>query len=170
MMLLQKLLKDFPQFTFQDGPTFLWSPRNQTVRYRNADLNQPVAQWTLLHELSHGLLGHQQYQSDIELVKMEAEAWQKATELAITYGIAISEDYIQNCIDTYRDWLHLRSKCPQCTVHATQTDPQTYRCYNCLHTWHVSSSRFCRPYRRSHNKKTSPSQAAKAMFMEISDN
>jgi hypothetical protein len=165
MKLLAHLKKDYPNFTFIEGTTFVWSPQDKTITYRSNALTHVAGQWSLLHELSHGILGHSTYRSDIELLKMEAEAWRKATEMAPHYNLTIPDDYAQNCLDTYRDWLHLRSKCPRCSAHSLQTDAHTYKCINCAHYWKVSNSRFCRPYRRSQNKKTPPSHAEKAMFL-----
>lgn len=148
MSLLARLKKDYPDFTFTKGDIFVWSPKDTAITYKADSLATKSGQWSLLHELSHGLLGHTAYQSDIELLKMEAAAWHKAKKIASTYNINISEEYIQNCLDTYRDWVHLRSKCPVCGNHSTQRDARTYNCFNCNNTWYVSSSRFCRPYRR----------------------
>jgi hypothetical protein len=122
-----------------------------------------MAAWSLLHEVGHALLDHQSYDSDLELVEMESLAWQKAKEVGVAYGHTIDEDHIQDCIDTYRDWLHQRSACPNCDNRSLQQDARHYKCFNCGQTWAVSASRFCRPYRLTKQTKTPPSKP-KATF------
>lgn len=145
--LLKTLQKDFPQVTFAPGETFSWSSRKQTVNFPLIPPNAAHAAWSLLHEMGHALLGHTTYQSDFELVKLEAAAWDKAAELGKKYGHLIDVDHIQDCLDTYRDWLHQRSTCPKCLITSLQRDMHTYCCYNCNTQWRVSRSKLCRPYR-----------------------
>lgn len=144
--LLSSLRADYPGINFVAGEAFFWSPKDKTVTYTLGKTNQD--NWSLLHEVSHGILEHIDYTSDFELVRLEVEAWDHAQKLAPTYGIQIDQDHVEDCLDTYRDWLHRRSTCPTCGTVSTQADPKTYRCFNCSATWHVSNSRFCRPYRR----------------------
>lgn len=133
--------------SFKPGATFSWSPRERIVRYNKAALNTQVGIWSLIHETAHALLGHQRYEMDFDLLTMEVEAWERAKMIAQELDIKISEDHIQDCLDTYRDWLHRRSTCPTCGSISIQSDHSTYNCQNCNTTWHVSSERFCRPYR-----------------------
>lgn len=146
--LLNKLRGDYPGLRFVQGEAFYWSPRDKSITYGSASTQPQVARWSLLHEVSHGILEHLTYKSDFELMKLEVEAWQYAKGLAKKYGIKIDPEHIQDCLDTYRDWLHRRSTCPTCGTVSIQKDPKTYECFNCKTVWHVSSSRFCRPYRR----------------------
>lgn len=146
--LLKRLEHDYPDLTFVQGESFYWSPKDQIVTYAPHSTQPDVSTWSLLHEVSHGILGHSRYETDFELVKLEVEAWQHARKLGDTYQIKIDPEHIQDCLDTYRDWLHRRSTCPTCGTVSTQEDAKTYRCFNCKSTWHVSNSRFCRPYRR----------------------
>jgi len=147
--LLAKLQTHFPNLTFQPGVRFSWSPVNNQVIYnKTADKDDVVAVWALLHEVGHGLLGHNRYHSDFELVSMELAAWQQAEKLAKRYGYSIDSEHIQDCLDTYRDWLYQRSTCPTCTSCSLQIDEHTYCCFNCGGTWRVSRSRLCRAYRR----------------------
>ncbi len=142
---LDKLGSDFPELIFSPAKEFYWSPQDKTVYY--AVSTQLSDSWTLLHEASHGLLNHQTYTSDFELLRLEIAAWEKAKQLAKKYRIAIDTDHIEDCLDTYRDWLHKRSLCPTCGVKSLQKDERTYGCLNCDTIWHVSNNRFCRPYR-----------------------
>lgn len=143
--LASQLAVDFKQFKFIKGDTAVYSPKDESISYRAGGSQKE--DWTLLHELAHGLLEHKDYSTDFELLKMESEAWHKAKKIGQKYKIKISDDYIQNCLDTYRDWLHKRSTCPVCNLRAPQKTPHIYRCFNCKSEWSVSHERFVRPYR-----------------------
>jgi len=138
--LLPKLQADFPLLTFIAGDDFLWSPQEKTVYYVATD---PEYEALLLHELSHSLLDHQDYQRDIQLVAMETEAWEKARTLSKQYDVTITEDALQDHLDTYRDWLHARSTCPRCEATGMQSNKQQYRCLACHHEWRVNEARVC---------------------------
>lgn len=146
--LLHKLFADFPALTFQAGAQFCWSPKDRQVIFRAEAMEETLGGWSLLHEVGHALLDHSTYTSDFELLQMEAAAWEEARKLAHTYGYDIDPDHIQDCLDTYRDWLHRRSTCPACGNRSLQENARTYACFNCSTKWNVSASRFCRPYRR----------------------
>jgi hypothetical protein len=145
--LLDQLKTDHPSLLFKASSDFYWSPREQTVYYTEKATDAQHWNWTLLHEISHGLLGHKTFTSDFELLQLELAAWVQAKALAAHYGIEIDEDHIEDCLDTYRDWLHKRSLCPGCAVKSLQKAPGVYACLNCAQEWHVSSNRLCRAYR-----------------------
>ena len=142
-----KLKIDYPQFSFQPGPREHWSPGSKIITYNPSqelmDLRNGV-----LHELAHAILGHSSYDSDLELVRLESKAWQLATRIGKKYRVNISDDSIQNCLDTYRDWLHRRSTCPKCGANGLQQNTNTYKCLNCQADWSVTSGRFVRAYRK----------------------
>lgn len=140
--------RDYSQFIFRPGRREHWSPKTNTITY-NLEENYQELQYGLLHELSHALLNHDNYHSDFELLKLETQAWDLAAKIGKKYGVKLDDGHIQDCLDTYRDWLHRRSTCPVCGVHVLQKDSQTYQCFNCRSTWSVSSGRFVRPYRRT---------------------
>lgn len=147
--LLASLRSQFPVLDFQPGATFSWSPASKQVIYKESvDPSDEIANWSLLHEAGHALLDHNSYDTDFQLLLMEVSAWGKAKELAKKFKLTIDESHIQDCLDTYRDWLYQRSTCPNCTVCSLQKDRNTYQCFNCATVWHVSASRMCRPYRR----------------------
>lgn len=147
--LLKKVISDYPELSFQEAPEFYWSPREKTVYYA-VNLDQELRwSWTLLHEISHGILEHKTFTSDFELLQLELAAWVKAKALAARYKIEIDEDHIEDCLDTYRDWLHKRSLCPTCAVKSLQKASGLYCCLNCGKEWHVSQNRLCRAYRAS---------------------
>jgi ribosomal protein S27AE len=149
--LVKQIASDYPALSFLPGNAFSWSPQQQTVYYHNG--HEHFA-WSLLHELGHALRQHQSYSSDIELVLLEAEAWEEASTIASRYDIVIDADHIQDCLDTYREWLHQRSTCPTCGSSSLQSTSESYQCFNCHTEWKVSASRFCRPYRRLTPTKT----------------
>lgn len=144
---INKLKLDFPQFKFAPGQQDHWSPAQRTIFY-DAHRSADDTRCSLLHELAHGLLGHTDYGSDFELLKLETEAWAKAAEIGTNYGVKISDDHIQDCLNTYRDWLHRRSACPACGMHVAQKDSRSYKCFNCGTGWSVTNDRFSRAYRR----------------------
>jgi len=144
--LISRLQVDFPALTFAIDTTAHWSPQTMSVHYADGDDNETL--WGTLHELGHALLGHQDYTTDLSLLEKEVSAWSKAELIASNYGIVISPDHIQDCLDTYRNWLHKRSTCPQCQAQGIQDATKRYSCLNCRTTWDVSDARFCRPYRR----------------------
>lgn len=149
--LLSQLKDLYPELTFTAGKGFVWSPETSEIFY-GQNRKGDKARWALLHETGHALLGHKSYQADYELIRLEVAAWEKAKELATQVDLKINEDHIQDCLDTYRDWLYKRSICPECSTKSLQQDDYThYRCFNCHTTWRVTPSRFCRAYRRSKN-------------------
>ncbi len=144
---------------FAGGDTFCWSPSTKTISYK-PNLSDKTAIWSLLHETGHAVLKHRDYTSDIQLVMLEVAAWDKAKEIAETIDVMIDENHVQDCIDTYRDWLHQRSTCPRCGLVSLQSSPKSYSCHNCQATWFVTAARFCRPYRltKADNQKRPPAK------------
>lgn len=145
--LLARLTTDFPDVRFKAAERFRWEPETTTVFYASSD--DKHALWSLLHEVGHASLKHKGYRSDLSLLIMESEAWNAAKTLAKKYGIYIEEEYIQDCVDSYREWLHKRSRCPACLQNGVEQTKGSYRCINCPAKWDVSTSRFCRVYRKS---------------------
>lgn len=144
---IHKLQAAYPDIVFAPSDIHSWSPKDRRITYYIDESEGSF--WATLHELGHALLGHTSYDTDLTLLRMEVDAWQKAASLATPYSTVITDDHIQSCLDTYRDWLHKRSMCPACERHGIQRTISTYACYNCDTTWHVSADRFCRPYRLS---------------------
>jgi NADH pyrophosphatase NudC (nudix superfamily) len=145
--MIEELNKLVPDIEFSIGEQFCWSPKERKITYSKDQIDNEGC-WALLHETGHALLGHLSYKTDYELLKMEVSAWEKAKELANRLGIEIVEEHIQQCLDSYRDWLSRRSTCPACGTKALQEDTSnSYSCFNCHACWQVSPSRFCRAYR-----------------------
>ena len=109
-----------------------------------------------LHELGHALCKHKDYSLDVSRVKIESEAWERAKMVYLNYqekaksgevlnngsikGTEVDlaeilpmwdEDFVQEKLDTYRDWLHLRSKCKKCGLTRYQTEDGEYHCPRC---------------------------------------
>jgi len=148
--LLAKLSTDHPAVQFHQAEEFRWSPEEHTVFYAT---NAKDADALLLHELAHGLLDHHTYNQDVALVTIEMQAWEKARELAITYGVTIDEEALQDHLDTYREWLHARSTCPECEAIGYEEKPRHYRCLACAHLWRVNDARLCALRRYSATQK-----------------
>lgn len=165
--LLKTVAAAFPGVTLRTGESFLWSPQDMTVFYVSKLLRSKKGQWSLLHEVSHAALGHRDYTNDFQLLQLEVAAWERAVILGTELGIAIDENFIEDCLDSYRDWLHQRSTCPACGNGGLQHDSSTYRCHNCHASWSVSQSRFCRTYRRKLDnpaKEKSPDHDGQTIF------
>lgn len=156
--LLNRLRKDYPYLRFSEGSSFCWSPMTGQIFYNPRRKNLRAAQYSVLHEVAHAVLGHKGHTSDYELLTMEVSAWEKARLIATTYDISIDKNYIQDCLDSYRDWLYKRSICPTCGNKSAQCDDTMhYQCFNCHRRWCVAASKFCRPYRHSSRRnKESP--------------
>ncbi len=123
---VDQLKKDYPNLKFKEGKQEHWSPKTGIITYNPA---HPC--YGVLHELAHATLKHANYHADFELLKLESEAWELASKIGKTYGVKIDDDHIQNCLDTYRDWLHKRSSCPSCDTHVLQKNSGHYHCFNC---------------------------------------
>jgi len=149
---LIKILREaHPEFLFKVGNTFHWSPQEKTVFYADDD---PAA---LLHELAHAILGHNHYLRDMELIEMERDAWAYATEtLAQRYLIAIQDEMVQEALDSYRDWLHARSNCPQCGSTGIQSASFLYKCVACDTAWRVNEARQCALRRYTLERQKTP--------------
>ena len=125
--LINRIKTDYPNFILKTGKRFAFRyPRTITV-----GPSEPSEKLLLLHELSHALLGHKSYSRDIDRVKMESEAWEEAKNLASHYGVEVDENLIQDELDTYREWLHQKSRCPRCGLTRFQTPDSKYHCPRC---------------------------------------
>jgi hypothetical protein len=138
---LSRLKSNYPEINFVASDDFSWEPASSTVYYRP---DVPESNSFLLHEISHSILGHNTYKSDIELLKMERDAWEKAKSIAKEYEVTVSDDLIEDALDSYRDWLHARSTCPSCNATGMQVKNRQYRCLACNNEWRVNEARNCR--------------------------
>jgi len=148
--LIPKLRREFPHIKFIKSSTFKWDPDELKIYYSPKLKN---GTWSLLHEVGHMVLEHSNYRSDFSLLKMEAQAWHKAKEIAAKHAVEINSEHIEKCLDSYRDWLYARSSCRECLQTGLEISTGLYRCINCNFRWKVTPERFCRVYR----KKIEPS-------------
>lgn len=140
-LLIDKLTSDFPEFIFEDSHDFWWSNTKNTIFINSV---APDAKSYILHELAHALLGHRGYKRDIDLLKLERDAWEYAKlNLASTYEVDVDEEKIQHNLETYRDWLHARSQCPRCEATGLQIKRNSYQCLSCNQVWTVNEARVC---------------------------
>jgi len=138
---IERFTRDYPTLRFQEGTDFLWNPADRIIFYDPLD---PHVNEHLLHELSHAELGHITYESDIELIALERDAWYHAKKvLAPLFSLQITSDVVEDDLDTYRDWLHARSLCPQCKQNGIQTDDREYTCLICQAKWKVNQAMGC---------------------------
>ncbi|HSW77410.1 MAG TPA: hypothetical protein VLG36_01270 [Candidatus Chromulinivoraceae bacterium] len=139
-LLINRLQSAYPDLLFDARNEFHWSPENETITYpKDTDDTS-----SLLHEVAHAVLEHASYTRDIELIKMERAAWQYAqTHLAPFYEVTIPDDFVEDSLDTYRDWLHARSLCPQCSATGIQIKTAEYKCVACHAHWQVNEARIC---------------------------
>ena len=138
--LVTRLQADFPALTFTSGKEFRWSPQDQVIYYTVGSSDSSA----LLHELAHALLQHNSYAKDIQLIEIERDAWDYAKHnLAGRYQVTIDEAIVQEALDTYRDWLHARSTCPECQATGLQSKAYHYKCLACHTQWRVNEARVC---------------------------
>lgn len=138
--LLLKLQTDHPSISFVEANDFLWSSQDNTIYFAKDEQSSLL----LLHELGHALSGHKDFAFDIELLSQEREAWDMVRDtLSEYYKVVVDDDFIEDNLDTYRDWLHKRALCPQCELTGLQTKTSTYVCVNCRCSWHPNDARRC---------------------------
>ena len=144
------LSKDFPEVRF------VWGRKRFSYRLQNGVatvfLGQPQSNFVLLalHELGHALCKHKDYIIDVQRIKIESEAWERAKTVFLKYRTEAfaedgsmkdeklakiipewDEDFVQEQLDTYRDWLHAKSKCKKCGLTRYQTEDRVYHCPRC---------------------------------------
>lgn len=148
--LVGRLMVDYPELRFRVGKRFMFRPpRTVVVRAEpvvggfaeglvEGDLAEraeggDLATWRmeLLHEVGHAALGHRDFRTDPERLAMEREAWEQARRLAAIYNIDYDKELAEAELDTYRDWLHQRSRCPECGLTRYQTRDGRYHCPGC---------------------------------------
>lgn len=152
--LVTKLRADYPALQFQAASESRWSHSEHTVYY--IDRKGPAPKYELMHELGHAINNHSRYRQDIELITLELEAWETTESLAPSYGINIPREFAESHLDSYRDWLHARSRCPRCDQAGIQ-ERQTgvYRCLLCHLRWEANPAKQCGLRRIKSKTKTS---------------
>ena len=137
---IKQIQTDFPKLKFVLGEDFIWLSDQSTVIYKS--LNTLEDKMILLHEIAHYQLDHHAYHYDLDLLKKEAQAWDMVrTSLAPHYKVQIDETFIEDMIDSYRDWLHQRSLCPKCNLVGQQIGLTGYNCLICGLQWQVNQAK-----------------------------
>lgn len=126
-VLLDRLVRDFPEIQFRNGKKFLFRPPKTIV----LGAEEPYDSLLLMHELGHALSRHKTFDVLATRLKMEREAWEKARELCKIYGIEYNEDIVERELDTYREWLDQKSRCPKCGLTRFQTPDGEFHCPRC---------------------------------------
>lgn len=121
------LERDFPEFRFVKGRKFAFRPPKTVV----IGPLEPFSRLLVLHEVGHAVLGHKSFRTGVERLKIEVAAWEKARELASVHGVEWDEEVAQGELDTYRDWLHQKSRCPICGLTRFETPDGQYHCPRC---------------------------------------
>lgn len=133
---VEQLRRAHPELTFQSDTQFSWHPKERSISY------EPQGDYaTLLHEVGHALLDHQDYRRDIELLDMERDAWVKAQTIADTLGLSIAKEIVEDHLDSYREWLHTKSTCINCGQTGIETSKHQYTCLTCSTSWRVNDAR-----------------------------
>lgn len=129
---IEQVSKDFPQFKIREGKRFKYRFPG-LIQYERPEGNKMNTEFGLqvLHEVGHAILEHKNFKTDPERLKMERAAWEEARKLCERYNIIYDEELVEMKMDTYRDWLHQRSKCKKCGLTRYQTKDGEYHCPNC---------------------------------------
>ncbi len=127
--LVAKLQQDYPNITFTPGPRATFRPPHTIIYPSDAS---PLL---LLHELGHYIIHQTDFSSDIQLLRIEADAWEQAKHLADQYQVKWDEDFAQDHLDSYRDYLYTASLCPNCNITGYQDNQGTYHCPLCDKRW-----------------------------------
>src|SRR5476651_582222 len=109
----------------------MFSPYTKTITYDASRIDRNDGRLALLHEIGHARLAHRVYKYDMELLRMEMEAWDVARELAPQYNVKVDEKHIAATIATYDRWLTKRATCPDCENFSLQPARDSYRCFAC---------------------------------------
>ena len=124
---LNKIKTTYPDFIYKEGKKLALPPPKTII----IDPWEPEYALLLLHELSHAILGHKSFRTDVERLRIESEAWDKAESLSKTFKIPFDRDFAEKELDSYRDWLHQKSLCKTCGITRFQTPDGKYHCPLC---------------------------------------
>lgn len=149
LLFIEQLIADYPEFRFRlNAKRFSFHmPKNHESGSKpiiSIGPPQPFFALQALHELGHALKAHQDYTTHIDRLKIERAAWEAAKTIYEIYQNRAEsdqsladilpkwdDDYVESCLDTYRDWLHAKSKCKKCGLTCYQTKDGHYHCPRC---------------------------------------
>ena len=131
---IQELQQLFPNINFIPGERFTFRPPNTVI------FEEPTEYFELqtLHEVGHSLCGRYDWKTHVERLRIESEAWQAGKKLYLShpewqekYHFEFDEEIVEALLDSYRDWLHTKSKCKKCGLTRLQTSNGKYYCPGC---------------------------------------
>ena len=125
--LIKKIVQTHPELTFRRGKRFAFRPPTTVI----IGPFEPNYLLLFCHELGHALCMKHSFATDIERLKIERLAWEEAKKICIQYLIPYDEDFVEDQLDSYRDWLHAKSKCKKCGLTRYQTKNGQYHCPYC---------------------------------------
>lgn len=130
--LVSRLQRDYPEFHFVYGKRFSFRPPKTIVIGPDEGKNTPLL---VFHELGHAISGEYSYALSIERLKIESLAWQEGKKAYQNYqDLALpawDDSFVEDNLDTYRNWLHQKSKCPSCGLTRYQDANQKWCCPYC---------------------------------------
>lgn len=133
-----ELIAAYPEQRFLPSGYFAYDASEDVINYDPGQLGRTDGKLALLHEISHALLGHFHYRFDFELFAMEMDAWNMTKALARKHKVKINQSYIDECMDSYDQWLTKRGTCPKCNEFNIQNQPNRFCCHRCQTAWKVS--------------------------------
>lgn len=128
---LETIKIKYSNFSFKSGSKFLFRPR-KTIYYLEENPNFCLL---LLHELAHALLGHFSYETSLERLEIERDAWEKTKKLCKIHSIPYLEDFAEEELDTYRNWTHQKTLCKNCGLTCIEIDLNHLYCPLCRKTY-----------------------------------
>ena len=144
-----ELISAFNQYRFLPAGYFSYDAADDIINYDPIRLKHPTGKVSLLHEISHCELGHFYYRYDMELLMMEIAAWHHTKKLANEHCIELDAAYVQECIESYDNWVSKRGCCPECDNFCLESHENQFSCFVCGTRWSVSSQ----PQKRIQRRK-----------------
>jgi hypothetical protein len=133
-----EIIASYPEQKFLPAGYFAYDASDDVINYDPVMLKTIDGKLALLHEICHAVLGHFHYRFDFELFAMEMDAWNLTRKLASKHQLSINEAYINECMESYQEWLTKRGTCPKCDEFNMQSVPNQFKCYRCHTRWKVS--------------------------------
>lgn len=134
--IINQLKQDYPNLRFIKGARFSFRPPKTIVVGPYEGKNTPLL---LFHELGHALSKKYSYNLKVERLKIEVAAWQEGKKAYQNYPDLPpwDDDFVEDNLDTYRDWLHKKSTCKACGLTMYQDVNNSWQCPHC--------ATYCRP-------------------------
>lgn len=124
---LARVKRDYPKLRFREGKRFSYHFPGVITVGPAEDGDELL----LLHEVGHALHEHKEFTTEVERIKCEREAWEAARGLCARYGVTVDEELIEAQMESYREWLHQKSRCPKCGLTRFQAPDGAFHCPLC---------------------------------------